>query len=55
MTNTPDAAKIEHGRREDPFVQSAPQGGDQSSLHPDTCRDAAKMKQGLSVFIVGIV
>jgi len=36
MTNTPDAAKIEHGRREDPFVQSAPQGGDQSSLHPDT-------------------
>jgi len=34
-TNTPDAAKIEHGRREDPFVQSAPQGGEQSSLHPD--------------------
>jgi hypothetical protein len=34
-TNTLDAAKIEHGRREDPFVQSAPQGGDQSSLHPD--------------------
>ena len=34
-TNTPDAAKIEHGRREDPFVQSAPQDGDQSSLHPD--------------------
>ena len=28
----------------------------QSTLHPDICcRDAAKMKQGLSVFIVGIV
>jgi len=36
-----DAAKIEHGRREDPFVQSAPQGGEQSSLHPDTSSPAA--------------
>jgi hypothetical protein len=90
-TNTLDAAKIEHGRREDPFVQFRPQGGDQSSLHPDSCcrdaakieksvvvlkeetrggrhvgwdvggaagspcRFAAKMKQGLPVFIVGTV
>jgi len=29
------APKIEHGRREGSFVQSAPHGGDQCSLHPD--------------------
>jgi len=32
-----DAVKVEHRRREGRFVQSAPNGGDQSSLHPDTC------------------
>jgi len=30
-----DAANTEHSRRERRFVQSAPHGGDQSSLHPD--------------------
>ena len=31
----PPRPKIEHGRREGSSVQSAPHGGDQSSLHPD--------------------
>ena len=49
-TITLDAAKIEHGRREDPFVQFRPQGREQSSPHPDTCcRDAANIEKSVVV------
>ena len=45
-----DEAKVEHSRREGRSVQSAPHGGDQSSLHPDSfCRDAAKIEKSVGV------